>query len=53
MAATAMVYVAWYVPLAMFPVMALTFASYKRYFVKPARVESFNQSFASSAAADD
>jgi hypothetical protein len=53
MAATAMIYVAWYVPLALFPVMALTFASYKRYFVRPAQVESLHQSFAASAAADD
>jgi hypothetical protein len=48
-----MVYVAWYVPLALFPVMALTFASYKRYFVGPAKAESLNQPFAFSAAADD
>lgn len=53
MAATAMMYVAWYVPLALFPVMVLTFASYKRYFVRPAQVESLHQSFAASAAADD
>ncbi|MGH9643921.1 MAG: hypothetical protein ACRD3Q_16055, partial [Terriglobales bacterium] len=53
MAATAMMFVAWYVPLAMFPVMVLTFASYKLYFVRPARVEAVNQSFVMSAAADD
>jgi len=53
MAATAMMFVAWYVPMAMFPVMTLTYASYKRYFVRPAQVEAFSDPYASSAAADD
>jgi hypothetical protein len=53
MAATAMMFVAWYVPLAMFPVMALTYASYKRYFVRPAEAQAFHEPYVSSAAADD
>ncbi|HVZ16564.1 MAG TPA: hypothetical protein VG897_05570 [Terriglobales bacterium] len=53
MAATAMMFVAWYVPLAMFPVMALTFASYRRYFVRPTEVEVLPGPYVSSAAADD
>lgn len=53
MAATAMIYVAWYVPLVLFPVMALTYASYKRYFVRPASVEVMQEPFGASAAADD
>jgi MASE9 len=53
MAATAMMFVAWYVPLAMFPVMAVTFASFKRYFVTAAKAETLHQPYVSSAAADD
>ena len=53
MAATAMMFVAWYIPLAMFPVMALTYASYKRYFVQPAEVQALHEPSVSSAAADD
>ncbi|MGZ4787526.1 MAG: hypothetical protein ACXVZX_03335 [Terriglobales bacterium] len=53
MAATAMMYVAWYVPMAMFPVMALTYASYKRYFVRPAELQAMPEPYVSSAAADD
>ena len=54
MAATAMMYVAWYVPLAILPVMALTFASFKRYFVGPAKAAAFVEAlYHSSAAADD
>ncbi len=53
MAATAMMYVAWYVPLALFPVMTLTYASYKRYFVRPAKLEVMPEPYVSSAAADD
>ena len=53
MAATAMLFVAWYVPLAMFPVMTLTFASFKRYFVGTAKAQAFTEPYVSSAAADD
>ena len=53
MAATAMLFVAWYVPLAMLPVMALTYASYTRYFVRPAELKAMPEPFVSSAAADD
>jgi hypothetical protein len=53
MAATASLYVAWYVPMALFPVMAMTFASYRRYFVRPtAEVHSIAEAY-HSAAADD
>ena len=52
MAATASMYVAWYVPMALFPVMAMTFASYRRYFVRPAAVFSISEAY-HSAAADD
>jgi hypothetical protein len=51
-AATAVHFVGWQIPLAMFPVMALTFASYKRYFDTPARVATMPGPFHSSAAAD-
>jgi hypothetical protein len=50
MAATAVLFVGWQIPLAMFPVMAVTYASYKRYFAT-SRAET-SQAFASSAAAD-
>ena len=53
MAATAMMFVAWYVPLAMFPVMVLTYASYTRYFGRPAKAEAVHEPYVSSAAADD
>jgi|tagenome__1003787_1003787.scaffolds.fasta_scaffold20754134_2 hypothetical protein len=53
MAATASMFVAWYVPLALFPVMVLTFASYRRYFVHSAEADFMNQPYVSSAAADD
>ena len=53
MAATATQYVAWYVPMVIFPVMTLIFASYQKYFAKPAQAEVMAQPFASSAAADD
>ena len=53
MAATAMMYVAWYVPLAMFPVMTITYASFKRYFMTPAKVQAIREPYVSSAAADD
>jgi len=53
MAATAMMFVAWYVPLAMFPVMSITYLSFKRYFVTPAKMEAMREPYASSAAADD
>jgi len=53
MAATATMYVAWYVPLALFPIMVVTHASYKRYFVRPAQVQLMNEPYHSSAAADD
>jgi uncharacterized membrane protein len=53
MAATAARFVAWYVPLALFPVMALTFLSFKRYFVRSASVEFISEPFHTSAAADD
>jgi hypothetical protein len=53
MAATATVFVRWYVPLALFPVMALTFASYRRYFVRAVDAEFMMGPYASSAAADD
>ncbi len=50
MAATAAHFVGWQIPLAMFPVMAMTYASYKRYFTKPADVAGMTERF--SAAAD-
>jgi len=53
MAATAIMYVAWYVPLALFPVMVLTYISYKRYFMTPAKVAVMSEPYSSSAAADD
>ena len=52
MASPATMYVAWYVPLALFPAMAVIYGSYKRYFVKPAQLVA-TQPYASSAAADD
>jgi hypothetical protein len=52
MAATAAHFVGWYVPLAIFPVMAVTYASYKRYFSQTVRAEANVTPFASSAAAD-
>jgi hypothetical protein len=53
MAATAILFVAWYVPLALFPVMAITYASYRRYFVNTARADFMNEQYVSLAAADD
>jgi hypothetical protein len=50
MAATAVMFVGWQIPLTIFPVMAITYASYKRYFAT-ARAEA-SSAFASSAAAD-
>jgi hypothetical protein len=52
MAATAVHFVGWQIPLALFPVMALTYASYKRYFAQPANVAMMPGPFHSSAAAD-
>jgi hypothetical protein len=52
MAATAVHFVGWQIPLALFPVMALTFASYKRYFAQPAHVAAMPGPFHTSAAAD-
>lgn len=52
MAATAVHFVGWQIPLALFPVMALTFASYKRYFAQPTQLASMPGPFHSSAAAD-
>jgi hypothetical protein len=52
MAATAAHFVGWYVPLAIFPVMAVIYASYQRYFSQTARAEAKVMPFASSAAAD-
>ena len=51
MAGTAVLYVGWQIPLAMFPVMAVTYASYKRYF-SAARAEDASHAFVASAAAD-
>lgn len=51
MAATATTYIGWQIPLAIFPVMAVTYASYKRYFATNA-VEVMESRHASSAAAD-
>jgi len=53
MAATAMLFVAWYVPLAMFPVMSVTYASFKRYFGGTAEENALSTPYASAAAADD
>ena len=53
MAATAMQFVAWYVPLAIFPVMVITYASFKRYFMAPAKAAVMHEPYVSSAAADD
>lgn len=50
MAATAVLFVGWQIPLAMFPVMALTYVSYKRYFAA-ANAEA-SHAFVSSTAAD-
>jgi hypothetical protein len=50
MVATAVLYVGWQIPLAMLPVMAITYASYKRYFATAHNEAS--QPFVSSAAAD-
>jgi hypothetical protein len=52
MAATAVLFVGWQIPLALFPVMALTYASYKRYFTQPVQVAMMPGPFHSSAAAD-
>jgi hypothetical protein len=52
MAATAVHFVGWQIPLAMFPVMVLTYASYKRYFANPAQLATMPGPFHSSAAAD-
>lgn len=52
LAATAVKFVGWQIPLAMFPVMALTFASFKRYFTQTAKLHSKQDPFVSSAAAD-
>ena len=52
MAATAVHFVGWQIPLAIFPVMALTYASYKRYFAHPAQIATMPGPFHSSAAAD-
>jgi len=53
MASTAMMFVAWYVPLVLFPVMALTYASFKRYFLGTANIDAYSEPYVSSAAADD
>jgi hypothetical protein len=53
MACTAMMYVAWYVPLTLFPVMVLTYSSYKRYFMTTAKAVAMHEPYASLAAADD
>jgi hypothetical protein len=50
MAATAVHFVGWQIPLALFPVMALTYASFKRYFAPSVQVASIPGPF--SAAAD-
>jgi len=52
MAATAVHFVGWQIPLALFPVMALTYASYKRYFAQPAQIAAMPGPFHTSAAAD-
>ena len=53
MAATAMQFVAWYVPLAIFPVMSVAYYSFKRYFMAPAKAAAAHEPYFSSAAADD
>jgi hypothetical protein len=52
MAATAVHFVGWQIPLAIFPVMVLTYASYKRYFAQPAELAPLLGPLHSSAAAD-
>jgi hypothetical protein len=51
-AATAVIFVGWQIPLAMFPVMGLTYASYRRYFGKSMPHVAGTEPFTSSAAAD-
>lgn len=52
MAAAAAKFVGWQIPLAMFPVMALIYASYKRYFAQTAKFVATQEPFVHSAAAD-
>jgi hypothetical protein len=52
MAATAVKIVGWQIPLAIFPVMAIIFVSYKRYFSHNTKMEAMHEPFASAAAAD-
>jgi hypothetical protein len=53
MAATASMFVAWYVPLALFPVMVMAYASFKRLLVDAPPVHAMHEPYVSSAAADD
>ncbi|HET9698910.1 MAG TPA: hypothetical protein VFP40_18700 [Terriglobales bacterium] len=52
MAAAAVKIVGWQIPLAIFPVMALIFVSYRRYFSRNASLEAVHEPFTSAAAAD-
>jgi hypothetical protein len=52
MAAAAVKIVGWQIPLAIFPVMALIFVSYRRYFSWNASLEAVHEPFTSAAAAD-
>ncbi|HWR13722.1 MAG TPA: hypothetical protein VN577_02770 [Terriglobales bacterium] len=51
-AATAEPFVGWQIPLAIFPVMVVVFASYRRYFAQARKLEVVPQRHSSSAAAD-
>ena len=52
MAAAAVKIVGWQIPLAIFPVMALIFVSYRRYFSRNASLEAVHEPFTSASAAD-
>jgi hypothetical protein len=53
MAAAAVAVVGWQIPLAMFPVMAMIYLSYKRYFTHTERSEAMQEPYRSTAAAAD